>query len=346
MKTIRSDNLLRRALIPGLAFGLAFGLALTPALAHGDGGHDHGKETVAEGRHDHHDKNESEEAHYGHGHDDEHEDDHVTLTPAQLDNAQLEIAKAGPGVLHPSITLFGTVRPALDRLVHVVPRFPGIVTSVNKRLGDRVEKGEVLVTIESNESLRAYPLIASIPGRVILGNVVPGQFAGTDDPLMVVADLSTVWLDLQVHRHDASFIREGQRIVFPAENGGGEVEAVISYVSPIAAQDTQSVLARATVANPEGHLQPGLFVTASVAQEPVVAPVTVKREAILHDGAGAFIYVPGEKGSFERVPVKMGRSDALHVEILEGLAAGISYVAGNAFILKAEAGKNAAAHSH
>ncbi|MBX3507016.1 MAG: hypothetical protein KF895_16175, partial [Parvibaculum sp.] len=172
MKTIRLENLLRRALVPGLAFGLAFGLALAPALAHGDDGHDHSEETAVEERHDHRDENESEEAHdthgedthdghghdeedghdesghgHDHGHDDEHEDGHVTLTPAQLRNARLEIAKAGPGVLHPSITLFGTVRPDLDRLVHVVPRFPGIVTSVNKRLGDRVEKGEVMATV-------------------------------------------------------------------------------------------------------------------------------------------------------------------------------------------------------
>ena len=57
----------------------------------------------------------------------------------------------------------------------------------------------------------------------------------------------------------------------------------------------------------------------------------------------AFVLVPPDQ---KRVPVKVGRSDASHVEILEGLAAGISYVTGNAFILKAEAGKNAAAHSH
>lgn len=368
MKTIKTEILARRL----LASGLAVALAISPALAQGDRDHDHGGDKAVEEHHDHRDGSESEEehdahgedAHDGHGHDeedghdesghghshddehDEHEDGHVTLTPAQIGNARLEIAEAGPGMLRPSLNLFGIVRPDLDRLVHVVPRFPGIVIGVNKRLGDRVERGDILATIESNESLRAYPLIASVSGRVILGNVVPGQFAGTDDPLMVVADLSTVWLDLQVHRHDAGLIREGQRVVFPSENGGGEVEAVISYVSPIAAQDTQSVLARATVANPEGHLQPGLFVTASVMQEPLAAPVTVKREAILHDGAAAFVYVLGEEGSFERAPVKTGRSDGVRIEILEGLDAGASYVAGNAFLLKAEAGKNAAAHSH
>lgn len=368
MKPIETKILTRRA----LAAGLAFGLAISPAAARGDDDHGHSGERAVEESHDHRDENESEEehdahgddAHDGHGHDEkdghdesghghshdhddeEHEDGHVTLTPAQLDNAQLEIAEAGPATLRPSLNLFGIIRPDLDRLVHVVPRFPGIVTSVNKRLGDRVERGDVLATIESNESLRAYPLVASIPGRVILGNVVPGQFAGTDDPLMVVADLSTVWLDLQVHRHDAGLVREGQRVVFPPENGDGEIEAVISYVSPIAVQDTQSVLARATVANPEGQLQPGLFVTTSVMQEAVSVPVTVKREAILYDGAETFLYVPGEGGSFERTPVKIGRSDAARVEILDGLAAGAPYVAGNAFILKAEAGKNTAAHSH
>lgn len=366
MKPTKMEIPARRALAASLALGLVF----SPMTAHGDVDLDQGGEKTAQQSHDHRDENESEEVHDAHGesahdghdhnegdghdesgrghdHDDDaREDGHVTLTPAQFNNAKLEITEAGPGTLRPSLNFFGIIRPDLDRLVHVVPRFPGIVTGVNKRLGDQVARGEVLATIESNESLRAYPLAASIPGRIIQGNVVPGQFAGTDDPLMVVADLSVVWLDLQVHRHDADVVRVGQRVVFPSDNGGREIEAVISYVSPIAVQDTQSVLARATVANPQGNLQPGLFVKASVEQEPVAAAVTVKREAILYDGAETFVYVPGKERSFERTPVKVGRSDTAHVEILDGLAAGEVYVAGNTFILKAEAGKNAAAHSH
>ncbi len=66
-----------------------------------------------------------------------------------------------------------------------------------------------------------------------------------------------------------------------------------------------------------------------------------------YDGVSSFVYVPGEeKGSFERLEVKTGRSDEKSVEIVDGLDPGSTYVAGNAFILKAEAGKNAASHAH
>lgn len=358
-------NMKKRALWQALATLLVFSCAGYPVLAaerdepvalesgskeeqaqhleDEDGQHadEHGSEDHAEeGGHDEA-EGHSEEG----GHDEE--EGHVVLSDAQIEKADIEIVEAGPGTINPSITLFGVIRPDLDRLVHIVPRFPGIVTEVGRRLGSSVSKGDVLLSIESNESMRTYALRSPIAGRIVQRSVAPGQFADTDSPLMVVADLSTVWLDLQVHRHDASLVSEGQRVTFRPEAGASPVEAVVDYVSPIAAQDTQSVLARAIVPNPEGSLQPGLFVTASVEQKSETVQVVVARDAILYEGADSFVYVPGdEEGSFERLPVKIGRSDAGAVEIVEGLAPGSAYVSRNAFILKAEAGKSAASHAH
>ena len=48
-----------------------------------------------------------------------------------------------------------------------MPRFPGIVKAVKKRLGDKVERGEVLAQIESNESLKIYDVVSEIAGTVI-----------------------------------------------------------------------------------------------------------------------------------------------------------------------------------
>ncbi|MAU61750.1 MAG: efflux transporter periplasmic adaptor subunit [Parvibaculum sp.] len=343
------------------ALSLALAIAYSPAFAepdpghesprvaqetegHGDGdeeGHDaHGEEADADHAHDDEDDHALEEGHA-------EEEGHVNLSASQLENTDIEIAKATAGTLTLSTSLFGVIRPDLEKLVHIVPRFPGIVTEVKRRIGDEVSKGDVLLSVESNESLRSYTLRSPIAGRIIQRNVAPGQFADTETPLMVVADMSSVWLDLQVHRHDAGLVREGQRVTFRLEDEGDPVAATIGYVSPIAAQDTQSVLARAYVPNPDGRLQPGIFVSASVEQEKATARVVVGREAILYDGASSFVYVPGEeKGSFERLEVKTGRSDEKSVEIVDGLDPGSTYVAGNAFILKAEAGKNAASHAH
>ena len=52
------------------------------------------------------------------------------------------------------VAVYGKVAANEEALAHVVPRFPGIVKAVKKRLGDSVERGEVLAQIESNESLK------------------------------------------------------------------------------------------------------------------------------------------------------------------------------------------------
>lgn len=280
-----------------------------------------------------------------HGHD-EHEEGKIHLSADQFETAELGIKAAQAGTITPSLNVFGLIRPNQEKLVHIVPRFSGVVLDVKKRLGERVEKGDALAVMESNESLRAYTLRAPSTGQIVQWNVAPGQYAGTSDTLMVIADLSSVWLDLQVHTHDADLIRQGQTVTFDGRMNEKPVTSKISYVSPIAAQDTQSLLARAVVPNAEGHLKPGLYVTTKVSLQPVEASVVIARSAIQYEGADPIIYVPAGEGEFEERRITIGRTDDIHAEILSGLASGEAYVAENAFILKAEAGKNAASHAH
>ena len=49
------------------------------------------------------------------------------------------------------VELPGEVAWNADRLVHITPRVSGIVSSVEKTLGDRVEVGDQLCVLESRE---------------------------------------------------------------------------------------------------------------------------------------------------------------------------------------------------
>src|SRR6476646_2295473 len=94
----------------------------------------------------------------------EEHSDSVLLSDAKVAAAGIELATAAPGVLHDSLLLNGMVQPNQEALVQVTPRFPGIVRDVRKRIGDRVEKGDVLAVVESNQSLTSYDLKAAIAG--------------------------------------------------------------------------------------------------------------------------------------------------------------------------------------
>ena len=195
------------------------------------------------------------------GHDDH--DEGVKLTDAQIAAAGIEMLTAGPRELRDILRLNGMIQPNQEAMVKVTPRFPGVIRSMRKRLGDKVKKDEVLATIESNQSLTTYELKAPIDGTVIDRDGTLGEFAAEARPLFTIADLSTMWIDFAVYRRDFAKVRLGDAVSIDVEDGGPPIEAKIDYVSPIGASDTQSSIARAVVPN-DGRLRPGLFVDGRV----------------------------------------------------------------------------------
>jgi cobalt-zinc-cadmium efflux system membrane fusion protein len=269
----------------------------------------------------------------------------VELAPEQREAAGIEVRRAGPAAIRERVLLNGRIAADEDTLAHVMPRFPGVVRSVHKRLGDPVARGDLLAVIESNESLHPYELRARSEGTVIEKNVAPGEFAAEERELFAIADLGSVWVDLDVYRRDFARLRVGQPVRVDAGDGTPPADAALGYLAPVGSVNTQTLLARAVLPNPDGSWRPGLFVTAEVevaASEVAVAVETVALQRV-RDWDVVFI---AEGDVFEAQPVVLGRRDAERVEIVSGLAPGQAYVAAGSFILKAEAGKSGASHDH
>jgi membrane fusion protein, heavy metal efflux system len=262
----------------------------------------------------------------------------VELSDAKLAAAEIELATAGPGMLRDSLVLNGIIQPNQEALVQVTPRFPGVAREIRARIGDRVAKGDLLATVESNQSLTTYELKAPISGTIIDRQVSLGEYASEQKPAFVIADLSTVWVNFSVYRRDLARVRVGDTILIDAEDGGPQIEAKIAYVSPVGNSDTQSALARAIVDNRHMRLRPGLFVTAKLVLAPKSVPLAVKSEALQTIENRTVVFVrAGDK--FEVRNVELGAHDPQLVEILSGLRDGDVYAARNSFVIKAELAK-------
>jgi cobalt-zinc-cadmium efflux system membrane fusion protein len=267
------------------------------------------------------------------------------LAPDLVTKAGIEMLKAGPADIRESLSLRGLVRLNAEQMVYVTPRFPGIVRKVFKGLGDVVKKGDVLATIESNESLQTYEVKAEIDGTIIAKDATLGETVDSQKSLFTVADLSTVWVDFTVHRNDFDLLKAGQPVDIEIGGGREPVRAQIDYLSPLGAEASQTMLARSIVPNPAGLLRPGVFVVGTVTTESARVPVAVKASALqtFRDWDVVFIRV-GD--TFEAVPIEMGRRDDQWVEVTEGLPEGSEYAAENSFIIKADVMKSGATHDH
>lgn len=267
----------------------------------------------------------------------------VRLAPEQVRAAGIETATAGPATLRVMRPLSGRIVANEDALAHMAPRFPGIVRSVLKRIGDPVAKGDLLAVIESNESLHPYEIRAQLAGVVLERDVAPGEFVSTDRPILTVGNLSSVWVDLDVYRRDFAHLARGQRIWVDAEDGREPAEASVSYLAPIGAENTQTLVARAVLANGDGRWRPGQFVSAQVLVDEAAVAVAVPIGAVQRLGNGDVVFIV-EGDVFEAQPVELGARDGESVEILSGLAVGMPYAVAGTFILKAEVGKSGLRH--
>ena len=264
--------------------------------------------------------------------------DSVVLSDAKIETAGIELAKASAGVLQDSLLLNGIVQPNQESLVQVTPRFPGIVRDVRKRIGDVVQKGDVLAIIESNQSLTQYELKAALAGTVIDRQTTLGEFVSEQRPAFVIADLSTVWVDFSVYRRDLKRVSIRDQVFIDPADGGPAIEAKVSYLSPVGSSDTQSAVARAIVTNAEQRLRPVWWITGKGRLSAKKVGVAVKASALQTWENRTVVFVRNG-GKFEARDVEIGERDPQLVEITFGVLDGDVYAAQNSFIIKAELGK-------
>lgn len=122
-----------------------------------------------------------------------------------------------------------------------------MIREIRKRIGDHVDKGELLAKVESNQSLTAYELRSPLAGTIIDRQGTLGEFVTEQKQVFLIADLSIVWADFAVYRRDLKRVRIGDTVTIDPDDGGPPIETKISYVSSVGSSDTQSALARSTL---------------------------------------------------------------------------------------------------
>ncbi|MCA9750637.1 MAG: efflux RND transporter periplasmic adaptor subunit [Gemmatimonadetes bacterium] len=323
-----------------LSIAAAVMLAVAPARAQHDEhdhdhDHDHGAVPTA-GSDDHADHEE---------HEDEHGSEAIRLGPDLRDELGITLAAAGPGEIERSVSLPGEVRPNADRLAHLVPRYAGIVKEVRAKVGDRVQAGQVLAIVESDESLATFELRTALAGTVIGRHLSRGEAISRDRDAFVVADLSTVWVELAVFQRDLAHVRIGQDVRILVGHEPRPDRGRIDYVTPILDEATRTATARVVLDNARGDWRPGMFVTGLVEIERTEVPLALPRSAIHRHEGDDVVFVETEDGFAPRA-VKLGRLGEDRVEIVEGLTAGTTYVATGGFAIKAELEKGSFGHGH
>jgi cobalt-zinc-cadmium efflux system membrane fusion protein len=184
----------------------------------------------------------------------------------------------------------------------------------------------------------AYRLTAPFDGTVIDRHITIGETVDAGFPVLTVADLETVWIDLSVYQRDIGVVKSGQTARVFTEHGE-EAVLEIDFVQPLVGEDTRTATARIVAPNTDQIWHPGCFVTAAVTTSQERARVVVPVSAVIRMADGDDVVFVETGDGFTPRRVETGRRSRIGVEIVSGLEPGDRYVAEGGFSLKAELGK-------
>lgn len=256
---------------------------------------------------------------------------------------EIKTSIAGPVTLQETISVFGKVVPNAERIAHVDARFPGVIRSASASIGDTVKQGQVLATIESNESLKLYSLKAPISGVITQRNANPGEQTG-ERQLFSITDTSTVWVDLAIFPSNRHRVKVGALVEINIPNTEQSITGNISMINVIA-ETNQSVTARVVINNEEGRLFPGSFIQANIRVGEHPVPLAVKRTGLQAFRDFTVVYAKiGDE--YEVRMLELGRQDNEWIEVQGGLEVGTRYVSENSYVIKADIEKSGASHDH
>ncbi|ANH70353.1 cytochrome C peroxidase [Mitsuaria sp. 7] len=197
----------------------------------------------------------------------------------------------------------------------------------------------------SGGALTRFELRAPFDGVVVEKHLTLGEQVKEDASVFVLSDLRTVWARIDVPAGDLAKVRVGERAVVRSAAFEQSADGKVAYVGALIGGQSRTAQARISLANPERAWRPGLFVNVDVVTGEAPAPVTVAADAVQVFEDRQVVFVRTADG-FAAQPVKTGRGDGRRIEIVDGLKAGAKVAAVNAFVIKSEAGKGSATHSH
>ncbi len=196
---------------------------------------------------------------------------------------------------------------------------------------------EQIRSLESTRSVQtAVQFKSPISGTVVLKQVQVGQYVDEGTVLYQLANLSKVWIYLDVYEKDVQFVKKGQIVhiktdAYPDEEFTGRV----TFIDPVMNPETRTVRIRSEFDNRHGMLKPKMFVKAQLHMEGKHT-LTVPASAIMFTGKRTVVWVETQKNTFEPRDVVLGQSANSEYEIVSGLEEGEMIAISGGFLIDSE----------
>ncbi len=302
----------------------------------------------------------------------------VSIDPRMAQNLGMRTATVTRKATGQGFAAVGSVEIDETRIVSVEARAAGWVEALDVRaVGERVRRGQRLAALYAPEILAAQKelqlarqsgdtsLIDGATTRLKLLGVsntgsstvshrvaITAPSAGVVTelmvregaqltpgmPLMKLADLSRVWIVVQIPEAQAAALKLGSHVEarlrgIPDRRFSGTVD----YIYPTLDASTRTLRARLGFDNADGVLKPGMYADVTVAGASTGSAMLVPAEAIIRTGTRNVVLVAEDAGRYRPVEVQLGAERGNEIEVRTGLADGDRVVVSGQFLIDSEA---------
>lgn len=186
-------------------------------------------------------------------------------------------------------------------------------------------------------------LVAPLTGVVLEKKVFPKQMIQAGMMLYRIADLSQVWLEIEVYEYELPLLQVGQTVTvrvdaIPDETFDGKVDFIYPYLE----NKTRTTKVRVILPNPDGRLRPAMYAHAETRVE-LGQQLLVPSGAVFDTGKRQYVFVKQDEGVFVPKEVVLGPKSQDRFVVRNGVEAGDMVVIDGNFLLDSESQLKAAA---
>ena len=199
-------------------------------------------------------------------------------------------------------------------------------------------EGQIEQIRRSGKSTKTLTVFSPAEGVVVKKAAFEGHYVKAGENQYEIADLSTIWVDVDVYESDLPWISEEMSATMeltyiPGRKYSGRVLYIYPYLDP----KTRTGKLRLKFDNPEGDLKPGMY--ANILLRAVLDPnaLVIPQEAVIDSGVRKIVFVAAGKGRFRAQEVSLGvEANENEYQVLKGLQAGEQIVLSAQFMLDSE----------
>jgi Cu(I)/Ag(I) efflux system membrane fusion protein len=195
---------------------------------------------------------------------------------------------------------------------------------------------QIATVKESRQTQSTMTYFSPISGTVLTKKIQEGQYVEEGMPLYKLADLSQVWIYLDVYEKDIRFILMNHLVQITTEAYPNEkFKGKVTFIDPVLNNETRTVRVRTEFANPNRKLKPQMYVKAQI-HVPSSSALVVPTTAVLYTGKRTLVWIEVKPNTFEPREVELGISSGSFIEVLSGLEEDENVVTSGGYLLESE----------